>query len=105
MIGTLLTKLVKRLKGTPMFQQLVIHLDGPICRCRVQALEWGITIVEHNGTLVNTLIVSCKTCGQRLQVAPAEFKASFYLDEKYPDSGPKITKNGSLIDASAKFTN
>lgn len=85
-----------------MLERIVIKLAGPICNCKQQDLGWGITIIDGRFTLT----IKCNQCQQRLVIAPADFKASFELKEKYPETKPTtpaVIKDGTLIDASKRF--
>lgn len=98
---TAIKKSIRHWRGI-MFQRMAIHLDGPICKCRTKDLGWSIIIVDEQLSLG----VHCNQCKQELRIAPTMFRASFVLDEEYPETAvpePLITKDGSLIDASKRF--
>lgn len=88
-----------------MFKHIKICLDGPICKCKAQDLAWSIKLLDD---FSHTLVIRCRTCDQRLQVARKNFVAVFVLDTPYAEvaSEPKsepvvvgVPKAVSILDS------
>lgn len=79
-----------------MFRKIIIQLDGPICSCDEEKLQWtvGRALREENGVMLEGayLQVTCKTCKTKLHVPNEKFVASFELKKGYPRKRPEEPK-------------
>ena len=69
-----------------MFDSITIHLDGPICTCERQTLEWQTLYAGDK----SVLIVQCSTCRTRLRIPNEKFTARFNLRRPYPADIKKV---------------
>ena len=66
-----------------MFSHITVHLNGPICDCSENRLDWCIE--KRSGKL--QLVIHCKRCDTSLKVDTRELEAELKLAVPY--SGKK----------------
>ena len=83
-----------------MFQNAVLNLSGPICRCDKEDLSWSIFRADEGG---HGVTIECRTCGTKLVVAHKHFVACFRFDEGYPGGAKDDDEDeGDLVELRVK---
>lgn len=72
------------------FENVVIHMDGPICQCKVHNLSWSCPTDTAGHTY---LVIKCKTCMVTLTVPHEKFIAGWQLKIPYP--GEDVSGEGA----------
>lgn len=69
----------------PMFKNITINLEYPICSCNAFDLSWSIWLDEKNHP---GLDIECRLCRAKLRIPNSSFKAHFsFKKECYRDMG------------------
>lgn len=81
-----------------MFKNIKIELEGPICSCEKQNLEWYFNSNPDNYADLN---IWCKSCNTKLKIPHTMLLAYINLEKKYPKG--ILQKNDNIAEKDRKF--